>query len=92
MSATPLTRTRILEGVWEGVLTHPGTNGAAPALVATHLGEEIGGLEVLPAGPGEWTLRLPIPADPRVVRQVRWIGSTGWGMDDVRARGVPSGG
>ena len=63
MSGATLTRTRILEGVWEGVLTAPGRDGAAPALAVSHLGEEVGGLEVTPAGPGEWTLRLPIPAE-----------------------------
>ncbi|GGL54153.1 hypothetical protein [Wenxinia marina] len=62
MSATTLTSTRIVEGVWEGVLTRVGQDEGAPALVVSHLGEEVGGLEVIPAGPGEWALRLPIPA------------------------------
>lgn len=61
MDGVKLTRTRIRAGVWEGVLS--GTD--SPALEVRHLETVVPGLAVtaIPDRPGEWAVRLPIPAD-----------------------------
>lgn len=57
-----LTKTRILEGFWEGVLS--GAEGQ-PTLEVTLLERPIPGVTVqpLPERAGEWAVRVPIPAD-----------------------------
>jgi hypothetical protein len=55
MAAT-LTKTRIREGVWQGLLT-----GAAPDLEVTLLGEVLPGVTLTPC-PGGQEVRVPIPA------------------------------
>ena len=61
MNKTNLTQTRIRGGVWEGVLTGP---VQAPALEVMLLEAALPGLSVtaLPDRPGNWAVRLPIPA------------------------------
>lgn len=60
MADAALTQTRIRAGVWEGILTGA---GSAPVLQATHLGQAVPGLQVipLPERPGVHAVRLPIP-------------------------------
>ena len=63
MSDWTLTKTRLFEGVWEGVLS--GEAGAnAPEIEVTHLQQPLDGIEVIerPAS-GDWALRVPVPAD-----------------------------
>lgn len=55
MSAT-LTKTRIREGVWQGILT-----GGAVELEVTLLGEAVAGVTVTPCEGGH-EVRVPIPA------------------------------
>lgn len=57
-----LTQTRIAGGVWEGVLG--GVEGPPPALEARHMGRDLGRVELsaIPAKPGSYAVRLPIPA------------------------------
>jgi hypothetical protein len=54
-----LTRTRLVAGVWEGVLAAP--EGAEPRLAVTHLGQALEGVEVLPLSSGQWAVRIPVP-------------------------------
>lgn len=56
-----LTQTRILEGVWEGILS--GLH-ATPVLAVRLNGADIPGLTAtaVPDRPGDWAVRLPIPA------------------------------
>ena len=54
-----LTKTRLFQGVWEGVLTAKDQ----PSLVATHLNKPMQGLEVTKTEEGKWSVRLPIPAE-----------------------------
>jgi hypothetical protein len=63
MSDLTLTKTRLFEGVWEGVLAGE-TEGAAPEIEVTHLQEPVPGVEVIarPEG-GGWVLRVPVPAE-----------------------------
>ena len=62
MSDFTLTKTRIRAGVWEGV-----ASGAAeaPVLTVLHLETPVAGVTVttVPERPGEWLVRVPIPAD-----------------------------
>lgn len=61
MSQMTLTKTRLVGGVWEGVLTGP---TATPGLVVTHLNNPMPGIEVEPLREtGHWAVRVPIPAE-----------------------------
>ncbi len=64
MSDLTLTKTRLYEGVWEGVLTYDGEGNAQPRIEVTHLQEVIDGVEVTEnAQAGNWIVRVPIPAN-----------------------------
>lgn len=61
MTRMTLTKTRLVAGVWEGVLT--GVD-STPTLVVTHLNNPLAGITVDPLPePGHWAVRVPIPAD-----------------------------
>lgn len=63
MSDWTLTKTRLFEGTWEGVLSGEAGVGA-PDIEVTHLQQPLDGVEVS-ARPdsGDWALRVPVPAD-----------------------------
>ena len=62
MDKLQLTKTRIIEGVWEGVLT-----GAdyAPKIAVSLLDQSIDGATVTPdpSHPGQFLVRVPVPVD-----------------------------
>lgn len=59
-----LTKTRLIEGVWEGVLTYSGTGNFQPEISVTHLDQPVGGVVISEdADAGHWILRVPIPAN-----------------------------
>ncbi|MCU0826526.1 MAG: hypothetical protein MUE52_03780 [Tabrizicola sp.] len=62
MTELALTQTRILKGVWEGVLS--GVTGEPPAVEATWQGQPLDGVEIsaMPGRAGWHLVRLPIPA------------------------------
>ena len=61
MTDLSVTKTRIIEGVWEGVvLRNGGRNGETPTISVSHLGEPIEGV-ALDDMDGGWQLRVPIP-------------------------------
>ena len=62
MGELQLTRTRIVEGVWEGVLT--GTD-MAPEIAVTHLAKPVEGAQVEedPSHPGQFVVRVPVPVE-----------------------------
>ena len=64
MSDLTLTKTRLFEGVWEGVLTREGDGNYQPEIEVTHLQQTIHGVEVTEK-PGQdgWVIRVPIPVD-----------------------------
>ncbi len=64
MSDVTLTKTRLFEGVWEGVLTYDGTGNFQPSIEVTHLQKALENVEVTEK-PEEnlWVVRVPIPAD-----------------------------
>ena len=63
MSDWTLTKTRLFEGVWEGVLASAEQNDAAPEIEVTHLQQPLDGVEVTAGPDGDWVLRVPVPAD-----------------------------
>jgi len=64
MSAFELSKTRLFEGVWEGLLTAIDENGTKPDLGVTHLEKPLGELLLKETGePNPWAVRIPIPVD-----------------------------
>ncbi|MFU8882707.1 MAG: hypothetical protein ACNA7Q_10100 [Rhodobacterales bacterium] len=63
MSDLTVTKTRLFEGIWEGIVT--GTPaGIRPAIAVTHLEQPVPGAdltEVVEAG--GWLLRIPVPRE-----------------------------
>jgi hypothetical protein len=60
MADLSLTKTSLIAGVWQGVLTGHSADDT-PQLRVTHLDQTLAGVEVL-AEAGNWTVRVPIPA------------------------------
>ena len=64
MTDVTLTKTRLFEGVWEGVLTHRGDVAFKPEIEVTHLQTPVGGVEVIEKpDDAVWVVRVPIPAE-----------------------------
>ena len=64
MSAFELSKTRLFEGVWEGVLTAVDKNTEQPDLGVTHLDKPLGELRLKETGePNQWSVRVPIPIE-----------------------------
>ncbi len=64
MSAFELSKTRLFEGVWEGVLTAVGDNLEQPDLGVTHLDKPLGELRLKETGePNQWSVCVPIPVE-----------------------------
>lgn len=66
MSEMTLTRMRLAEGVWEGLLSARGS--AAPRLLLRHRDELVGEPETVeagegPSGTGRWLVRFRLPVD-----------------------------
>lgn len=60
-NAMTLTATRIVAGVWEGILT--GAGAEAPVLEVTHQGRVLAGVQVVAANNASFLVRVPIPAE-----------------------------
>jgi hypothetical protein len=64
MSDLTLTKTRLFEGVWEGILTTRAEGNTQPEIVVTHLSEEVGSVAVTEdREAGNWVVRVPIPPE-----------------------------
>ncbi len=62
MADCTLTKTRLADGVWQGILTLSGEFDAPPPVRARYLDQELDGLEMRPDDrPGRYTLRLELP-------------------------------
>lgn len=62
MSDLTVTKTRLMQGIWEGVVTGaaPGTR---PQIAVTHLDQPVPGADLQEgSAQGAWVLRIPIPA------------------------------
>ncbi len=63
MSELTLTKTRLFEGVWEGVLTYEGTGNYQPQIEVMHLQRPVPDVEVVEKpDDGLWVVRVPVPA------------------------------
>ena len=63
MSELTLTKTRLFEGVWEGVLTHEGEGNYQPHIEVRHLQETVPGVEVIEKPEDRlWVVRVPVPS------------------------------
>jgi len=62
MSEAKLVKTRFRAGVWEGVMS--GVSGQ-PLLDVRHLEQPVAGATVteIPDRPGDWAVRVPVPAE-----------------------------
>ncbi|MGR3711556.1 MAG: hypothetical protein ACU0A6_00330 [Shimia sp.] len=64
MSQLILTKTRLFEGLWEGVLHYEGTTGPKPSIEVTFHEKPVAGVTLSAAeDDGKWALRIPLPAD-----------------------------
>ena len=66
MTSLTLTKTRFVEGTWEGILTGAPAAGAAgqPQLAVTHLDRPVAGLTVTAdRTAGQWLVRIAVPAE-----------------------------
>lgn len=63
MSDLKLTKTRLFEGVWEGVLERDEPGAYTPDVEVTHLLEQVDGVEVYESEDLKgWVLRVPVPS------------------------------
>jgi hypothetical protein len=63
MSDLTLTKTRLFEGVWEGVLTSDGDGNFQPQIEVMHLMQAVPGVEVIEKPEDNlWVVRVPVPA------------------------------
>ncbi len=64
MSNFTLTKTRLFEGVWEGVLLLKAEGNGPPSLEVTHLDKPVSGVQTTEdREAGHWIVRVPIPVD-----------------------------
>lgn len=64
MTELSLTKIRIKEGFWEGILSSENSDSKTPQILVTHLETPIEGVELIaqPKASSEWLLRIAIPA------------------------------
>ncbi|SMY08425.1 hypothetical protein [Flavimaricola marinus] len=63
MSDVTLTKTHILEGVWEGVLARSGGGDWQPGIAVLHEGKPLSTVDVTELEPGRWQIRVSIPPE-----------------------------
>lgn len=64
MSDWTLTKTRLFEGVWEGVLSRAGAGDDRPDIEVTHLQAPVAGVTVTENQRERlWVLRVPVPVE-----------------------------
>jgi hypothetical protein len=61
MSDLTLTKTRFLDGVWEGLVLQTGGSDLMPSIAVTHQDRSVEGIELTASDVG-WVLRIPIPS------------------------------
>lgn len=61
MSALTVTKTRLFQGIWEGIVTGSPA-GTRPSIAVTHLEQPVPGAELVEAAKApDWVLRIPVP-------------------------------
>lgn len=63
MSDLTVTKTRLFQGIWEGIVTGTAP-GVRPAIAVTHLEQPVSGADLTEvADASGWLLRIPVPRD-----------------------------
>jgi len=62
MSTYSVRKTRLFEGIWEGIVTAEDKTADQPHLEAVFQEKPLDGLKFVEVGEGRWTLRFAIPA------------------------------
>ena len=65
MSDLTVTKTRLFQGVWEGIVSGA-PKGQRPTIAVTHLEQPVPDAELTETADGGWHLRIPVP------RAARW--------------------
>ncbi len=64
MSQLTLTKTRLFEGTWEGVLRYESGSGPEPVVDVTYLEKPVPDVAITPLDDSDgWALRVPIPSE-----------------------------
>lgn len=61
MSNLTLTKTRMRNGRWEGIITGAPETGVRPDIRATYLDQTVPDIDLTEGAPGQWDLSLHIP-------------------------------
>ena len=62
MSTYSVSKTRLFEGIWEGIVSSEDKTVDQPHLEASFMEKPLDNLKLVEVGEGRWTLRIPIPA------------------------------
>lgn len=62
MSTYTLTKTRLFEGVWDGLVTSGKSDGIPPTIEVTLFEKLLENVTLTESGNNRWNLRIPIPA------------------------------
>ena len=64
MTSLSVTKTRLSEGHWEGVVTSDKSSSDKPGVAVTYLEKQVEGVQLTLAKDGEgWALRIPVPPE-----------------------------
>lgn len=64
MSEFDLTKTRMMQGIWEGVLTPKSDKSGVPEVRVSHHEQDVADTEIREnKDAGHWLLRIPVPVD-----------------------------
>ncbi len=61
MSAYTLTKTRLFEGIWEGVISTADADAPMPAIQVMHRDQALDNIHIAEHDTQSWSLRIPIP-------------------------------
>jgi hypothetical protein len=62
VSDLKVTKTRLFQGIWEGIVSGTGP-GRRPAIAVTHLEQPVPGADLTELAGEGWLLRIPIPRE-----------------------------
>lgn len=62
MSDLKVTKTRLFQGVWEGIVSGA-SSGKRPPIAVTHLEQPVPGADLAELPGDDWQLRIPIPRE-----------------------------
>lgn len=64
MSQLDVTKIRLFNGAWEGIITGAGDQGAQPDIQVLYLDKPVAGVKLAEdREQGHWTIRIPIPPE-----------------------------